>query len=212
MAGCLITFEGVEGAGKSTQLHLLGEWLRAQGLEVVESREPDGTRLGEAVLSIFHMDGVTISPLTELFLFEAARHQHVIELIRPALARGQIVLSDRFADSTLAYQAYGRGLGLEEVETLNQWATQGLTPDLTILLDLEIPAAFERIRGRALDRFERAGLDFHERVRKGYLELASREPDRVFLLPADRPVEAVQAEIRGRAKAFLGERGSVSEL
>lgn len=207
MAGCLITFEGVEGAGKTTQLGLLGEWLRAQGLEVVESREPDGTRLGKAILSIFHMEGVTISPLTELFLFEAARHQHVVEVIGPALARAGVVLSDRFADSTLAYQAYGRGLGPEEIETLNHWATEGLKPDLTILLDLEIPAAFERIRGRALDRFERAGLEFHERVRKGYLELAAREPDRILLLAADRPVEAVQAEIRGRVAGLLRDRG-----
>jgi dTMP kinase len=117
------------------------------------------------------------------------------------------VLSDRFADSTVAYQGYGRGLDLEQIETLNRWASHGVTPDLTILLDLEIPAAFERIRGRALDRFERAGFDFHERVRKGYLELAGREPARVLLLGADRPVEAVQAEIRTRVLALLGPRG-----
>lgn len=203
----MITFEGVEGAGKSTQLRLLGEWLKAGGLDIVESREPDGTRLGAAVLSIFHTDGVMISPLAELFLFEAARQQHVIERIRPALVRGSVVLSDRFSDSTLAYQAYGRGLGLEEVEALNRWATEGLTPDLTILLDLEISTALERIRGRALDRFERAGLEFHERVRKGYLELASREPDRIVLLAADRSPDAVQAEIRGRVKELLRARG-----
>ncbi len=207
MMGCLITFEGVEGAGKTTQLHLLAEWLRGEGLRVVESREPDGTRLGEAVLEIFHMEGVSISPLTELFLFEAARHQHVAELIQPALARGQVVLSDRFTDSTLAYQGYGRGLDLEEVEGLNHWATQGVRPDLTILLDLEIPVAFERIRGRALDRFEQAGLEFHERIRKGYLELATREPGRFLLLTADRPVEAVHAEIRDRVMALLRARG-----
>ncbi len=207
MAGCLITFEGVEGAGKTTQLRLLAEWLRGEGLRVVESREPDGTRLGEAVLDIFHMEGVSISPLTELFLFEAARHQHVAELIGPALASGQVVLSDRFTDSTLAYQGYGRGVDLEEVEALNRWATEGIKPDLTILLDLEIPAAFERIRGRALDRFEQAGLEFHERVRKGYLELATREPDRFLLLTADRPAEAVHAEVRHRVMALLRARG-----
>ncbi len=207
MRGCFITFEGVEGAGKTTQLRLLAEWLRGRGVEVVESREPDGTRLGEAILSVFHMEGTAISPLTELFLFEAARHEHVTEVIHPALASGRVVLSDRFADSTVAYQGYGRGLDLEQIETLNRWASHGVTPDLTILLDLEIPAAFERIRGRALDRFERAGFDFHERVRKGYLELAGREPARVLLLGADRPVEAVQAEIRTRVLALLGPRG-----
>ena len=174
---------------------------------MLESREPDGTRLGEAVLSIFHMEGVVISPHTELFLFEAARHQHVTELIQPALIRGQVVLSDRFTDSTVAYQGYGRGLDFEQVERLNEWATLGVRPDLTILLDLEIPDAFERIRGRALDRFERAGLEFHERVRKGYLELATREPQRILLLAADRPVEAVQAEIRDRVMGLLRARG-----
>ncbi|MBI1894296.1 MAG: dTMP kinase [Candidatus Rokubacteria bacterium] len=207
MRGCFITFEGVEGAGKTTHVRLLAEWLRQQHLGVVESREPDGTPLGEAILSIFHIEGVAISPLTELFLFEAARHQHLTELIEPALARGQVVLCDRFADSTLAYQGYGRGLDLEEVDKLNHWATLGMRPDLTILLDLEIPAAFERIRGRPLDRFEQAGLEFHERVRKGYLEIAAREPGRILPLAADRPVEAVQAEIRDRVMRLLHTRG-----
>jgi dTMP kinase len=207
MRGCFITFEGVEGAGKTTHVRLLAEWLRQQRLGVVESREPDGTPLGEAVLSIFHIEGVAISPLTELFLFEAARHQHLTELIEPAVARGQVVLCDRFADSTLAYQGYGRGLDLEEVDKLNHWATLGMRPDLTILLDLEIPAAFARIRGRPLDRFEQAGLEFHERVRKGYLEIAAREPERIFPLAADRPVEAVQAEIRDRVMRLLHTRG-----
>jgi len=207
MRGCFITFEGVEGAGKTTHVRLLAEWLRQQRLGVVESREPDGTPLGEAVLSIFHIEGVAISPLTELFLFEAARHQHLTELIEPAVARGQVVLCDRFADSTLAYQGYGRGLDLEEVDKLNHWATLGMRPDLTILLDLEIPAAFARIRGRPLDRFEQAGLEFHERVRKGYLEIAAREPERILPLAADRPVEAVQAEIRDRVMRLLHTRG-----
>jgi len=207
MRGCFITFEGVEGAGKTTHVRLLAEWLRQQRLGVVESREPDGTPLGEAILSIFHIEGVAISPLTELFLFEAARHQHLTELIEPAVARGQVVLCDRFADSTLAYQGYGRGLDLEEVDKLNHWATLGMRPDLTILLDLEIPAAFARIRGRPLDRFEQAGLEFHERVRKGYLEIAAREPERILPLAADRPVEAVQAEIRDRVMRLLHTRG-----
>jgi len=207
MRGCFITFEGVEGAGKTTHVRLLAEGLRQQHLGVVESREPDGTPLGEAILSIFHIEGVAISPLTELFLFEAARHQHLTELIEPAVARGQVVLCDRFADSTLAYQGYGRGLDLEEVDKLNHWATLGMRPDLTILLDLEIPAAFARIRGRPLDRFEQAGLEFHERVRKGYLEIAAREPERILPLAADRPVEAVQAEIRDRVMRLLHTRG-----
>src|SRR3972149_1212496 len=111
MRGCFITFEGVEGAGKTTQLRLRAEGRRGRGVEVVESREPDGTRLGEAILSVFHMEGTAIRPLTELFLFEAGRHEHVTEVIHPALASGRVVLSERFADSTVAHQGYGRGLG-----------------------------------------------------------------------------------------------------
>lgn len=202
MPGGFITIEGVEGAGKTTQLRLLAGWLRARGCRVRETAEPDGTRLGEAIRGLF-VSTPDLDPLTEALLFAAARRQHVVEVIRPALAAGEIVLSDRFADATVAYQGYGRGLSLASIEALNQFATEGLRPDLTLLLDLDAATGLARLGGRALDPFEALGLDFHERVRKGYLELATREPDRVVVVDADRRAEEVQVAIREAVERFL---------
>jgi len=195
MPGRFITVEGVEGAGKTTQIRLLAGWLRARGHRVRETAEPDGTRLGEAIRALFAA-APGPEPLAEAFLFAAARRQHVVEVIRPALAAGEIVLSDRFADATLAYQGYGRGVPLGAIETLNQLATERLRPDLTVLLDLDVATGLARLEARPLDPFEALGLDFHERVRKGYLELAGREPDRFVVIDAHRRPQEVQAAIR----------------
>lgn len=202
MQGGLITVEGVEGVGKTTQLRLLAEWLRARGRRVRETAEPDGTRLGEGLRALFTTTP-SPEPLAEALLFAAARRQHVVEVIRPALAAGEIVLSDRFADATLAYQGYGRGVPLATIEALNQLATEGLRPDLTLLLDLDVAAGLARLGGRALDPFEALGLDFHERVRKGYLELAAREPDRFVVIDAARRPEEIQAVIREAVERLL---------
>lgn len=202
MPGGFITIEGVEGAGKTTQLRLLAEWLRARGHRVRETAEPDGTRLGEDLRALF-TTAPSPEPLAEALLFVAARRQHVAEVIRPALAAGEIVLSDRFADATLAYQGYGRGVPLATIEALNRLATEGLRPDLTLLLDLDVAAGLARLGGRALDPFEALGLDFHERVRKGYLELAAREPDRFVVIDAARRPEEIQAVIREAVERLL---------
>ena len=151
MRGVLITVEGVEGSGKTTQCRRLAERLRARGLEVVETSEPDGTPLGGAIRKHFEGDGPRPTPLTQAFLFMAARQQHVAQVIGPALARGAVVLSDRYTDATLAYQGYGQGLDLQTIRDLNVLATGGLMPDLTLLLDLDPGTGMQRIAGRPLD-------------------------------------------------------------
>jgi len=182
----LVTVEGVEGSGKSTQCAKLAESLRGRGLDVVLTREPDGTALGAAVRGLFEVDGPPPTPLTQAFLFMAARQQHVAEVIRPALSRGAIVLSDRYADATLAYQGFGQGVALDTIRDLNLLATGGLLPDLTLVLDLEPAIGMARIRGRALDAFEKMDLAFHRRVREGYLEIARMDKPRVVVLGADQ--------------------------
>ena len=182
----LVTVEGVEGSGKSTQCAKLAESLRGRGLDVVLTREPDGTALGAAVRGLFEVDGPPPTPLTQAFLFMAARQQHVAEVIRPALSRGEIVLSDRYADATLAYQGFGQGVALDTIRDLNLLATGGLLPDLTLVLDLEPAIGMARIRGRALDAFEKMDLAFHRRVREGYLEIARMDKPRVVVLGADQ--------------------------
>jgi len=195
MRGTFLTFEGVEGSGKSTQCRRLAETLRARGLEIVLTREPDGTPLGAAVRGLFAGDGPPPVPLAQVFLFMAARQQHVTQVIEPALARGAVVISDRYADATLAYQGFGQGVDPETIRDLNALATGGLAPDLTLLLDLDPAAGMARIRGRALDAFERMDLAFHRRVREGYLEIARTDKQRVVVLDADQPPDAVFAVI-----------------
>ncbi len=167
MRGTLITVEGVEGSGKTTQCRRLAAHLRARGLEVVETSEPDGTALGQAIRALFELEPRP-TPLTQAFLFLAARQEHVAQLIRPALTRGAVVISDRYADATVAYQGYGQGLDLQTIRDLNALATGGLLPDLTLLLDLEPAAGMGRIAGRPLDAFERMDQPFH-RPRAGGL-------------------------------------------
>jgi dTMP kinase len=195
----LITFEGVEGSGKTTQMRRLGRWLKRQGYPVEHTREPDGTALGVAVRRLFERGP---QPLAELFLFLAARHQHVAERVAPWLERGRVVLSDRYADATVAYQGYGRGLDPEMIRELNVRATGGVLPDLTVLFDLDPAAGFRRI-GRRRDAFERQALAFHRRVRRGYREIQRTEPKRVRLVDAARPPRAVAADVQAIVGEFL---------
>jgi len=194
MRGALITIEGVEGSGKSTQCRLLAARLTARGHEVVLTREPDGTATGVAVRRLFDL-APTPTPLAQVFLFMAARQQHVAEVIRPAIARGAVVVSDRYADATVAYQGYGQGVDLEIIHDLNTLATGGVMPDLTVLLDLDPAVGMARIAGRALDAFEQMDLGFHRRVREGYLEIARAEKRRIVVVPADRTEAALAAAI-----------------
>lgn len=206
MRGVLIALEGVEGSGKSTQCRLLAEHLMARGLDVVTTSEPDGTGLGLAIRALFEREGPAPTALTQTFLFMAARQQHVAHVIRPALSRGAVVLTDRYVDATLAYQGYGQGMDLETIRDLNVLATGGVLPDMTLLLDLDPRAGMTRIGHRRLDAFERMDLTFHERVREGYLDIARAEK-RVVVLDASLDVAALQAAARAAVDAVLDRRG-----
>lgn len=203
MRGVLITFEGVEGSGKSTQMRRLERWLRREGYRPEITREPDGTALGAAVRRLFERPGVKPQPLTEMFLFMAARQQHVIEKIGPWLRAGRVVLCDRYTDATVAYQGYGRGVDPELIREMNMHATGGLFPDLTLLFDLDPSAGFGRIGGRRLDHFEREKLAFHRRVRRGYLEIMRAEPKRVRRVDAAGGPAAVEQQVRALVSEFL---------
>lgn len=213
MAGRFITFEGVEGSGKTTQIRLAGEFLRARGLAVVTTQEPGGTPLGERIREILlNSGGVDISGEAELLLFAAARAQHADTVIRPALEQGRVVLCDRFSDATIAYQAYGRGLPLEPVRGICRFASRGLVPHLTLLFDLPVEAGLERAFRRIADRegglredrFEREHLDFHRRIREGYLAIARQEPGRVRVLDASQGIEPTREAVQSVLSAFLG--------
>jgi dTMP kinase len=198
--GFFITLEGVEGSGKTTQTALVAEALRAAGHRVTVTREPGGTRAGEAIRAIFLDPAVSLHAAAELLLVLADRAQHVREKLKPALAAGEIVLSDRYSDSTVAYQGYGRGLDLKLLDELNRLATDGTHPELTIVLDLAVETGLERTRARVRgdvrgpDRFEGEQVEFHRRVREGFLTIAREQPGRVRTLDATAPV----AEITGR--------------
>jgi thymidylate kinase (EC 2.7.4.9) len=199
-----ITLEGPDGSGKTTQARLLAHWLQEEGHPVVLVREPGGTTVGERIREVLHDPAHTgMSPWTEVFLYCAARAQLVAEIIRPALAAGQTVLCDRYADSTLAYQGYGRGLDLDALRLVLYLATGGLTPDLTFCLDIspEEGLARRRAGGGEWNRLDQETVDFHRRVRTGYLELAGLEPQRWIVVDAARPVDAVQADLRALLQA-----------
>jgi dTMP kinase len=197
----------VEGSGKSTHCRRLAGHLQARGFKVVVTSEPDGTALGLAIRALFEQDGPPPTPLTQTFLFMAARQQHVTEVIRPALARGAVVISDRYADATMAYQGFGQGADLETIRDLNLLATGGLMPDLTIVLDLDPAVGMRRITDRRLDAFERMDLAFHRRVREGYLEIARAEKNRVVVLNADRDKDALHADVVRAVDDLLQRRG-----
>ena len=202
-SGFFISFEGGDGVGKSTQSRLLGEWLRgATGRDVVWTREPGGTELGtvlrQAVLHGDHMD-----PRTEALLYAADRAHHVASLIRPALSRGDIVITDRYLDSSIAYQAGGRTLPIDEVEKLSLWATEGLLPQVTILLDLDPRVGAARLT-EAPDRLESAGDAFHQRTRQAFLDRAAQDPGRWVVLDAAAPIDVIAAQIRSAVVDRLG--------
>ena len=206
MEGLFITVEGGEGAGKSTQMELIADWLAAQGRNVVRTREPGGTQLAETLREILlDKRNASLSSLTELLLMFASRAQHLDELIRPALQRGDTVLCDRFTDATWAYQGGGRGLPSSEIAALEQLVHGDLQPDLTLLLDLPVEEGMGRAARRGeSDRFERESLPFFERVRTAYLDRASAEPGRFAVIDAAGDVHAVWQQIQkilqGRVK------------
>ncbi len=201
MAGFFVSFEGIEGSGKSTQARLLAQALRSQGYEVVLTREPGGTAVGQVLRRLLLESASSpLAPGAELYLMLADRAQHVQEVVAPALQADKIVVSDRFLDSTTAYQGYGRGVELTFLTRLNAFACSGCMPALTFVLDLPVTAGLRRARQRqdrtdATDRFEAESVAFHERVRTGFLEVARAEPQRVHLLDTVRPVEVIRQEI-----------------
>lgn len=202
-----ITLEGVEGAGKSTMAAHLREWLAARGVKVCLTREPGGTALGERIRElVLQRSGAAITPAAETLLMFAARAAHVDEVIRPALGRGEWVLCDRFTDATRAYQGAGRGVEAELIERLAAIVHPGLAPDRTLLLDLPVAAGLARARRRAAaDRFEAEADAYFERVRSGYLAIAAREPDRVRIIDASRPLPEVLAQATAAIAPLIGE-------
>jgi len=201
-----ITLEGPDGSGKTTQAHLLVGYLHGQGRDTVLTREPGGTLIGDQIRAVLHdPSNADMHPWTEMFLYSASRAQLVARLIRPALTMGKVVVCDRFYDSTLAYQGYGRGLKLEALMAVTQLATGGLVPDLTLYLDILPDRGLQRrlLGGEEWNRLDREAVAFHRRVRAGYLELAGREPERWVVLDGARSVEEVQQEIRVVVKERL---------
>ena len=210
MKGLFITFEGIDGCGKSTQRDLLAQELERNGFDVLTTREPGGTPIGEEIRKILVSDAsVHIASTTELLLYVAARAQHVAELIKPALEAGRIVISDRYTDSTVAFQGHGRGLDLEMIDELNRFATSGLKPDLTIVFDLDPATARARVGSRPmgglLGAFDEQHSEFHERMRQGYLKMADAEPSRVRVVNAAGSVEQTHAEVVSIVVSMLKE-------
>lgn len=208
MTGLFITLEGIDGCGKSTQIDMLARALKGRGLGCIITREPGGTALGEQVRALLVSDAsVGVSAKTELFLIAAARAQHVAELISPAIEAGRIVISDRYIDSTVAFQGYGRGLDLAMMREVNRFATGGLMPDLTILLDLEPNLARARLSARPvgglLGALDDEKPDFHERVRDGYLKLAAAEPSRIRTIDASQSAGEIHREALGLVLPLL---------
>jgi dTMP kinase len=217
--GLFITFEGLDGTGKSTQLRRAVQYLRRRGHRVRVTREPGGTRTGERVRDILLASKTRkLAPLAELALMYAARAQLLEEVVRPALARGEVVVSDRYNTASFAFQGYGRKLGIRAVRAFDRVICGRTQPDLTILLDLDPKRALARAKGRETrrqarpDRFEAQGLAFHQRVRAGYLAVARRAPKHIKLVCADRPIEETQREIRALLAAFLVRKGWNSKV
>lgn len=195
--GFLITIEGPDGSGKSTQIELLKKYLESKGYVVTMSREPGGTPISEKIREIIlDKNNTEMTSMTEALLYAASRAQHVEEVIKPALEKGQIVICDRYVDSSIAYQGYGRGLG-ESVKVINSYAIDGCIPDLTILFKLDPSVGISRIK-RSQDRLENEKIQFHMTVFEGYLEIEKQYPGRVFGVDASRGIEEIHADIRAR--------------
>lgn len=206
--GFFITFEGIEGSGKTTQAKLLCDYLKSQDIPVILTREPGGSEISEKIRELLiDPENMEIKAKTECLLYAASRAQHVEQVILPAIADGKVVISDRFADATLAYQGYGRKLLIEKLRQLNKFATSGLEPDLTFLLDLPaeigLTRAFERFY--KLDRLEQEAIAFHQSVREGYLEIARRFGNRFKVIDASEPIEVIRDQIKNHVKQFRTE-------
>ncbi|MBA3355023.1 MAG: dTMP kinase [Pyrinomonadaceae bacterium] len=214
VAGTFITFEGIDGSGKSTQLRLLANFLRSEGGEVLVTREPGGTSVGLRLRAALLDALEQVDPLTELLVFAADRAQHVRRVLRPALEAGQTVLSDRYADATKAYQGAGRGFSAELVSEIIQLATEGLTPDLTLLFDLSVTESSARTRRRSEgkqtgDRLDSEDAGFHTRVREAYLSLAAREPERFRVVTTNGSVDETHERVKEIVVPFLEARGQI---
>ncbi|HKE59032.1 MAG TPA: dTMP kinase [Pyrinomonadaceae bacterium] len=212
MTGTFITFEGIDGSGKSTQLRLLGSFLRLSGCDVLLTREPGGTPVGLRLRGALLDAQEEVDPLTELLVFAADRAQHVRRVLRPTLASGRVVLSDRYADATVAYQGAGRGFSPELIAEIVQLATEGLKPDLTLLFDLTVQESTNRTTRRSIvknkrDRLDIENADFHSRVREAYLRIAAAEPERVKIIDTSGAVEETHGQVKDIVVPFLRSRG-----
>ena len=212
MAGAFITFEGIDGSGKSTQLRMLASVLRLRGLDVVTTREPGGTSLGKRLRAALLDAQEQVDPLAELLLYAADRAQHVRTLLRPALATDHVVLSDRYADATIAYQGAGRGFSSELIAQVVTLATRGLQPDLTLIFDLPVATGIERTGRRthegvaASDRLDAESAEFHTRVREAYLQLAAAQPERIRVIDATGSIEETHVLVADAVLSFLESR------
>ncbi len=209
MKGIFISLEGIEGTGKSTQAGLLAEYLKGKGFSVVQTAEPGGTpislQIRELLLSTENTD---MTPLTELLLYNAARSQHIAQIIMPALEHEEVVITDRFSDSTAAYQGHGRGIDLQLIDSLDSIATDRLRPHLTILLDIDVQTGLRRNRSaNKRDRIELEDLAFHERVRKGFIGIASKEPQRIKIIECSGSIETVHRKVVEVTDVFMGNLG-----
>lgn len=210
MSALFITFEGIEGSGKSVQTRALYRKVRQLGIPAILVHEPGSTPVGERLTRLLKWSRNTkISPLTELMLFNASRAQLVTEVTKPALKEGKVVICDRYTYSTVAYQGYGRGLNLDVIKQINDIATQGLKPDLTILLDIPVEKSLARIGGREHDRFEKEALSFHNKVRRGYLHLAEDEPGRWLVVDASQSKETIKKIIWAKVSNLLSKRAKI---
>ncbi|GAB6267671.1 MAG: dTMP kinase [Smithella sp.] len=208
----LITFEGIEGSGKSTQIKLVAEYLSRRNVSLVVTAEPSGTAIGRKIGSIlFNREHNNMCAETEMFLFCAARSQHVREIIMPAIKQNKVVLCDRFSDATYAYQGAGRGLDNQFIKLINDYSSMLLKPDLTLLFDLPVEIGLQRANKRndnlkessSIDRFEKENMDFHRRIREGYLNILKNDPDRFRLIDANRDVETIQKDVRTYINNFI---------
>ncbi|MGE8207438.1 dTMP kinase [Heyndrickxia sp. NPDC080065] len=210
MGGLFITVEGPEGAGKTTVLNMLGMELKDKGLNIVMTREPGGIHIAEQIRKvILDKENTKMDPRTEALLYAAARRQHLIEKVIPALEQGSIVLCDRFIDSSLAYQGVARGLGIDEVYLMNQFAIQEIMPDLTIYFDIDVELGLKRIEennGREVNRLDLEAMDFHIKVREGFRQLLDRFPNRIFEVDASKSLDCVYKEVKSKVEDLISKR------